>query len=69
LRFAYRLASSAVCRQDRREFERGSIPVPYDQGLAPHRHDGMHRESAQPTLDNEKPHIFTHPDHHTDEAV
>ena len=63
--------------QDRREFERGSIPVPYDQGLAPHRHhDGMQRESApQPTLDNDKPHIFTHehhpspdlpaPDHHS----
>ena len=44
--------------------------MPYDQGLAPHRHDGMHRDSvAQPTLDNEKPHIFTHPDHHTMEAV
>jgi len=47
--------------------------VPYDQGLAPHRHhEGMQRESAtephvqQPTTDNEKPH-FTHMFHHDPE--
>ena len=42
--------------------------MPYDQGLAPHRHhEGMQRESApQPTTDNEKPH-FTHMFHHDPE--